>query len=102
MDAQGPGMTAGFQVDPVALARHAGEFPALADRARAIHTELAAALSAAGPCWGDDEAGRSFAAGHVQPAGQTLDLLGTLPGRLADVGDRFGATARAYQQSDRL
>ncbi|HEX4723520.1 MAG TPA: hypothetical protein VH333_13455 [Pseudonocardiaceae bacterium] len=89
-------------MDPTALARHAGEFPTLADRARAIHTELVAALTAAGPCWGDDEAGRSFADGHVQPAGQTLDLLGTLPGQLADVGDRFSTTASAYQQSDRL
>jgi hypothetical protein len=74
----------------------------LAERAKAIHTELTAALSAAGPCWGDDEAGRSFAAGHVEPAGQTLDRLGTLPGQLADVGDRFGTTARSYQQSDQL
>ncbi|HEX9336504.1 MAG TPA: hypothetical protein VF892_11490 [Pseudonocardiaceae bacterium] len=95
-------MTPGFEVDPVALTRHAAEFPALADRANAIHAELAAALQSAGSCWGDDEAGRSFAAGHVQPAGQTLDQLGTLPGQLADVGDRFTTTAHAYQQSDRL
>ena len=102
MDAQGPGMTDGFEVDPAALARHADEFPALADRATAIHRELAAALDAAGPCWGDDEAGHVFAAGHVAPAGQTMDTLGTLPGQLADVGDGLTSMARAYQRSDRL
>jgi len=90
----------GFQADPAKLARHADEFPGLAERAGAIHGELAAALDAAGACWGDDPAGRSFADGHVQPAGQALDQLGALPHRLTDVGDRFVATARGYQQSD--
>ncbi len=90
----------GFQVDAAKLARHAGEFPDLAERAGTIHGELAAALDAAGACWGDDPAGRSFADGHVQPAGQALDQLGALPQRLAEVGDRFTATARGYQRAD--
>jgi hypothetical protein len=90
----------GFQVDAAKLARHAGEFPGLAERAGTIHGELADALDAAGACWGDDPAGRSFADGHVQPAGQALDQLGALPQRLTDVGDRFTATARGYQQAD--
>jgi hypothetical protein len=95
-------MTDGFQVDPEALARHAREFPALAQRASAIHAELSAALTAAGPCWGDDPAGHSFAAGHVQPAGHTLDQLGTLAGGLTGVGDGLTTMARRYQQSDQL
>jgi hypothetical protein len=90
----------GFQADTAKLARHAAEFGAFADRAGAIHGELSAALDAAGPCWGDDPAGRSFAAGHVGAAESTLDGLGGLPGRLNDVGDRFSATARGYQQAD--
>jgi uncharacterized protein YukE len=90
----------GFQVDAAKLARQAGEFPGLAQRAGAIHGELAAAIDAAGACWGDDPAGHSFADGHVQPAGQALDQLGALPRRLAQVGDRFTATARGYQQAD--
>jgi hypothetical protein len=93
-------MSSGFQADPAKLTRHAAEFPDLAARAGAIHGELAAALASAGPCWGDDPAGRSFAAGHVQPAGDTLDGLNALPGQLTDVGDRFTATAQGYQQSD--
>jgi len=95
-------MTDGFQVDPAALARHAADFPALADRAGRIHGELAAALDAAGRCWGDDAAGNAFAAGHEAPAGQTLDELGGLAGRLGEVGDGLTTMARAYQQSDQL
>jgi hypothetical protein len=90
----------GFQADTAKLARHAAEFGTFADRAAAVHGELSAALNAAGPCWGDDPAGRSFAAGHVGAAGSTLDSMRTLPGRLNDVGDRFATTARGYQQAD--
>jgi uncharacterized protein YukE len=90
----------GFQADPAKLARHAADFPGLADQAGAIHGELTTALAAAGPCWGGDAAGRSFAAGHVQPADGTLDQLAALPGRLTDVGNRFTATATGYQRVD--
>lgn len=90
----------GFQADPAKLARHAGEFPGYADRLRAIHGDLAATLDGAGPCWGDDAAGQSFAAGHVAPANGTLDRLGALPDRIHDVGDRFRTTATGYQQGD--
>jgi uncharacterized protein YukE len=90
----------GFQADPAKLARHAADFPTFADRAHAIHGELASALADAGDCWGGDEAGRSFADGHVPAAGDTLSQLSSLPGRLHDVGDRFATTAAAYQQAD--
>ncbi|HEX5402394.1 MAG TPA: hypothetical protein VFX16_08845 [Pseudonocardiaceae bacterium] len=91
---------AGFEADPATLARHAAEFPGLADQAGAIHGELSAALAAAGPCWGGDAAGQNFADGHVQPADGTLARLAALPGQLTDVGDRFTATAANYQRVD--
>ncbi|HEY3752247.1 MAG TPA: hypothetical protein VGL80_23940 [Pseudonocardiaceae bacterium] len=90
----------GFQADPAKLARHAADFPGLAEQAGAIHSELSTALAAAGPCWGGDAAGQSFADGHVRPANGTLDRLAALPGQLTDVGDRFTATATNYQQVD--
>lgn len=90
----------GFQADPAVLARHAADFPGYADRLGAIHDELNSALAAAGQCWGDDAAGQSFAAGHVRSADDTLADLGTLPGQVTDVGDRFTATATRYQQAD--
>jgi hypothetical protein len=36
----------------------------------------------------------------VRAAQDTLAQLDQLPGRLADGGDRFTATAHAYQQAD--
>ncbi|HEX3787295.1 MAG TPA: hypothetical protein VHW44_05500 [Pseudonocardiaceae bacterium] len=93
-------MTGGFTADPDTLRDQAGQFATHADDVSGVHGQLSGALADAGTCWGDDEVGRSFAAGHVQPASDTLDQLGQLPGRLTDVGDRFTATADAYQQAD--
>lgn len=90
----------GFQADPAAIERHAADFPGYADRIGAIHRQLSSALAAAGACWGADPAGQSFAAGHVAPADDTLAQLAALPGRLADVGDRFTVTAAGYRDAD--
>jgi hypothetical protein len=90
----------GYEVDTTRLARHAAEFPGFADQVGAIHSELTTALAAAGPCWGDDAPGQSFADGHVRPASGTLDRIGALPAQLSDVGDRFTATAAGYRQAD--
>ncbi len=90
----------GFQADPAKLAQHAADFPGYADQVSAIHTQLRSALAAAGSCWGDDPAGRSFAGAHVPPADGTIDQLAGLPGKLTDVGDRFATTAAGYQQAD--
>lgn len=87
----------GFRADVERLHRHAAEFPDLSDQVSAVHKELSDALTTAGDCWGDDAVGQSFAAGHVKAAGDTLDEMGALPGRLTEVGDRFTATANAYQ-----
>ncbi|HEX3778256.1 MAG TPA: WXG100 family type VII secretion target [Pseudonocardiaceae bacterium] len=93
-------MTSGFSADPAQLRQHGGEFAGHADRTGAIHTELTGALAATGTCWGEDAAGQSFAAGYLQPAQDTLAKLGSLPAGLADVGDRFTATATRYEQVD--
>jgi uncharacterized protein YukE len=93
-------MSSGFSADPARLRQHGGEFAGHADRAAAIHSQLSDALGEAGECWGDDEAGRSFAAGYTQPAQDTLGTLGGLQAGLADVGDRFTGTADRYEQAE--
>ena len=93
-------MNDGFRVDPAALARHAERFPEFARRADTAHQELRDALDAAGECWGSDATGRGFADSHVTSASETARRLGSLPGRLSGVGDRFAATARGYQQTE--
>ncbi len=93
-------MNGGFSADPARLRRHGGEFAGHADRASEIHRRLSQALTDAGECWGDDEAGRTFAATHARSAQDTLGKLGDLPGDLADVGDRFTGTAERYEQAE--
>ena len=90
----------GFQADADQLSARAREFPGLAEQAGTIHRELSDALSAIGPCWGNDSVGQSFAAAHVAPADTALGSLGALPSQLDDVGARFAKTAAAYRDLD--
>jgi uncharacterized protein YukE len=93
-------MPDGYTADPAALRGHGAAFAGYADRTSAIHQQLQQALDAVGNCWGADAAGQNFAAGHLPDAQQTLTAFGALPGRLADVGDRFHRTAQGYEQAD--
>jgi hypothetical protein len=93
-------MNSGFSADPAQLRRHGGEFDGHAEKAGKIHRTLHQALSEAGECWGDDEAGQTFAAAYHQPAEDTLGKLAALPAGLADVGDRFTTTADRYEQTE--
>jgi hypothetical protein len=90
----------GFNVDADRLSAQAGEFPNLADRAGTIHRELSTALGEAGPCWGSDSVGQSFAAAHVSPSETTLGTLGSLPERLGSVGTRFADSSAAYRRQE--
>jgi hypothetical protein len=90
----------GFEVDPGALAARAGEFGDLAERASAIHRDLAETLSSLGACWGEDAVGASFAAAHTPGAEATLGDLGALPGRLDEVGGLLSATASRYAATE--
>jgi len=93
-------MTDGFRTDNELLARRAGAFDGLAERAGRIADHLRTEIEAYGPCWGDDEVGRAFAEGHVGPAQAALAGIGALPGGLADLGARLVATATTYAESD--
>lgn len=93
-------MNDSFQADPAQLVTDAGEFHGLAERAGRIHADLRTTLDSLGSPWGDDDAGRSFAEVHAAPADETLDRLEALPGRLGDVGGRFVASAKTYDNAD--
>jgi hypothetical protein len=89
-----------FEADADKLTTQAGEFPWLAEQAGSIHRELTAALAEAGPCWGSDEVGQSFAATHVSSADGTLGQVGALPDQLGSVGTRLADTGNAYHSLD--
>ena len=93
-------MTDGYRADLEALTDQTGQFGGLADRAGAIHRELADTLTGIGPCWGNDRVGQSFGAAHVAPADSTLTGLDALPDRIGGVGTRFAGTAAAYAEQD--
>jgi hypothetical protein len=89
-----------FEADSDKLTSQAGDFPALAEQAGSIHRELSVALGEAGPCWGADAVGQSFASTHVSPSDTTLGQLGALPDQLGSVGTRFADTGSAYHSLD--
>jgi hypothetical protein len=93
-------MNDSFQTDPEQLASDAGEFHGLAERAGRIHADLRTTLDSLGHPWGDDDAGRSFAEVYAAPADETLGRLAALPSQLGDVGGRFVAAAKTYQNAD--
>jgi hypothetical protein len=94
-------MTGGFRTDNELLARRAGAFDELAERAGRIASDLRAEVEAHGPCWGDDEVGRAFAEGHVGASQAALAGIAALPGELTELGALLIATATTYLESER-
>jgi hypothetical protein len=90
----------GFHADIERLERHGGEFGGHADRAGEIATRLRQTLDGLHGCWGSDEVGNSFAAGHVTEASAALSRVGSLADQLGAVGDRFTETAAAYRDTE--
>src|SRR5687767_6579410 len=87
----------GYEADLEKLTAGAGELRGFAAQAGDIAGVLDKALSAFGVCWGDDAVGRSFAASHEKPSGDTAGALTSLATTLGDVGDKLHATAEAYR-----
>jgi len=93
-------MTGGFVVDAEGLGSKASEFATLAEQADRIATTLREELDGAGPAWGTDAVGRSFAALHDRRAAETGDLCAGLCGGLTELGTRLGDAATRYVASD--
>ena len=90
----------GFRTDLDGLARGAGELDDLAGKADRIAEQLRRAVESSAGCWGGDEIGQRFADKHEQRAQQALDTVGSLAGRLRDLGGKFTATADTYRSVD--
>lgn len=90
----------GYRADADRLASQGGLFEGLAERAAAIHRDLADVLDPLGRCWGTDQVGQSFAAVHSGPADNARGQLSGLSERLDSVGVRFTDTAAAYLDTE--
>ncbi|AHI01311.1 hypothetical protein GCM10010174_10860 [Kutzneria viridogrisea] len=88
--------TGGFSSDVERVLDRAGQLDGLAGTAGTIAQELTSALRATERCWGTDEVGTSFAAGHVKAAEDTLAIVRALPGQLAEVGAKLTRTAHIH------
>jgi uncharacterized protein YukE len=90
----------GFESDHESLARRAGDFAGLAERAGKLSGELNRTLDALGKPWGDDEVGASFSAVHSGPANHTRTGLDAASGHLDDMGTRLSTMAAGYRDVD--
>lgn len=90
----------GFESDHESLARHAGDFAGLAERAGKLAGELNRTLDALGKPWGDDEVGESFSAVYSGPANQARTGMDAASGHLGDMGTKLTAMAAGYRDVD--
>ncbi|NIH82477.1 hypothetical protein [Amycolatopsis viridis] len=93
-------MSAGFETDADRLAVSSGDFDGLALRAAAVAERLERALDGAERAWGTDAVGQAFAAAHASRAGETLDVLRNLSGRLSRFGQTVGEAAGRFRGSE--
>ncbi|MDT7782618.1 MAG: hypothetical protein QOF58_1037, partial [Pseudonocardiales bacterium] len=68
----------GYEADLDRLDAGARDLRGFAGQAKEIAGTLDKALAAFGTCWGDDAVGRSFAASHEKPSGDTAGALSGL------------------------
>ncbi|MFC0544292.1 WXG100 family type VII secretion target [Kutzneria chonburiensis] len=94
--------TGGFSTDVDRVLDRAGQLDGLSGTAQSIFTELSDALADAGPCWGSDSIGQSFASGYTDAAEATFELVKALPGQLTDVGGRLAEHARIHRSVDQV
>ena len=65
----------GFIVDPAALQSNAPDYQSHAATLSEIYQTLTDSLNAEGDCWGNDDAGKAFAAKYVGPATSALNQI---------------------------
>lgn len=65
----------GFEANPAALKASAPVYQAHSQTLTDIYDTLVGKLNDAGDCWGNDDAGKAFAAKYVDPAVKALDQI---------------------------
>lgn len=65
----------GFTVDPAGLQAVVPAYDSQALALGDIYSTLRAALDAEGACWGNDDAGKAFAARYAEPAARALSQI---------------------------
>ncbi|MGH3273660.1 MAG: hypothetical protein ACRDNZ_04960 [Streptosporangiaceae bacterium] len=90
----------GWAADPVGLAANAGPYGVHADQVQSIYATLSAALEAEGACWGDDDAGKTFAGKYVTNALNTLIAMSQNGSSMESMVDGIYSWAKNYMSAD--
>jgi uncharacterized protein YukE len=90
----------GFRVDPVRLRGASPQFDTVADQLQDVRTALETALAAEGPCWGEDDAGQTFARSYLPQTGATTQALGAAVDALRAIRVSLDAAAGTWQGCD--
>jgi len=93
-------MPNGYTVDPSALESSSPEYGDHARQLTDIYNELTSKLLAEGDCWGNDDAGRSFAANYVGPAINALESMRQHSEGLVTISEGVYDWARNYISAD--
>lgn len=90
-----------YWVRPDELRGRAAGYSGVGDRLEDVLTRLQSALTAAGACWGDDEAGQRFARAYDGPAGSAQQAFRDFSRGLRDIHRMLTVMADNYERADR-
>lgn len=93
-------MNGGYHVDPAALRSASPGFSGAADALQSARDSLSGVLQAEGACWGDDEAGQSFAQQYKPAAQQALEAFDALTEALHAVREQLDGMAGTWEGVD--
>ena len=93
-------MSDSFTVQTDSLAGRAPGYDEVRARVQTLRATLVARLDAEGACWGDDDAGHTFAGKYIPPATSALDQLSAVAQGLDTVVTGVYRWATQFQQAD--
>jgi uncharacterized protein YukE len=87
-------------VDSSGLASNAPQYGAAADQVQLLYGTLTSKLEAEGACWGNDDAGKAFAAKYVGPALTALQQMDSTQQGLQSMVGGICSWAKNYVNAD--
>jgi uncharacterized protein YukE len=89
------------KIDLDGVRREATSMQGVSDRLNSAFNDLKATLTARDGCWGDDEFGRAFAKGYVDPAKQCLENIEATTKNVHQVAENLREVPRYFEEADK-
>ena len=90
----------GFTAQTGDLGGQAPQYQSVANQVQLIYQTLSTALDSYGACWGNDDAGQTFARKYVGPALSALSQMDSADQGLQSMADGVSSWAKNYQDTD--